>query len=564
MTTRTYPYPVNEFASPAEELIYWKLREKLGEDYTVLYGCRWKNKKVGSNPDPECDFIITKLDGGILDLEVKGGRWEKRGGTWYANGKSVPEKDNPFTQGRQNKYDLLNLLKGNTRWQNTWFPIDYVVATPDTPSIQHTENSEVEMLAQGDLDYIQEWVESAMQSCQQRNFPHKCSDQMIEYVIETLLNDYVFKLNDILLTDDRRLLVFTQQQLEYYHNLDKQRKLTIQGCAGSGKTLLAIQQVKRLAKQSDVKSILFTCFNLELGEWLKSNTKDISDKCTTAPIQEYFKQEAQKAGRLTGTEKEDARFFDELPGIFLDVLSKTDLKYDAIVVDEGQSFKNDWWALLEMMLKDKEKGYFYIFFDHLQRIYRETENRVPGEEQPIPLNYNLRNTARIHQYATKYLPKDLLPKCNNIEGEPLWISFYDDEKSMKKLLRRYLQKLIIKEGISAKDIIILTPKGIEKTALKVDEQLGGFRLTSVEKNEPERIRFTSIPKFRGMERQVVILVEFDESVREMESNFYLGASRAKTKLVILASNKLSDSVKASLRDGCEEFLGSEKSSKKVT
>ena len=38
MTTKIYPYPVNEFASPAEELIYWKLKEKLGEDYTVLYG----------------------------------------------------------------------------------------------------------------------------------------------------------------------------------------------------------------------------------------------------------------------------------------------------------------------------------------------------------------------------------------------------------------------------------------------------------------------------------------------------------------------------------------------
>lgn len=563
MTTKTYPYPVKEFASPAEELIYWKLKEKLGEDYTVLYGCRWKNKTARSNPDPECDFIIAKLEGGILDLEVKGGRWEKRGGIWYANEESVPEKDNPFTQGRQNKYDLLKLLKGNARWQNTWFPIDYVVAMPDTPSIKQTGNGEEEILAQGDLDYIQEWVESAMQSCQQRNFPNKCSRQMIDYVIETLLNDYVFKLNDILVTDDKRLLVFTQQQLDYYHSLDKQRRLTIQGCAGSGKTLLAIQQVKRLAKQSNVKDILFTCFNLELGEWLKSNTKDISDKCTTVPIQEYFKQEAKKAGRLIGTEKEDAHYYNELPGIFLDVLSTTDLKYDAIVVDEGQSFQNDWWALLEMMLKEREKGCFYIFFDHLQRIYGETENRVPGEEQPIDLNYNLRNTARIHRYATKYLPKDRLPKCNNIEGEPIWISFYDDQKSMKKLLRRYLQKLIVKESVSAKDIIILTPKGIEKTALKVEEQLGGFTLTSVEKNEQERIRFTSIPKYRGMERQVVIVVELDETVHDLEKNFYLGASRAKTKLIILASNKLSDSIKASLYDGSEEFLGFEMSSKNV-
>jgi superfamily I DNA and RNA helicase len=44
--------------------------------------------------------------------------------------------------------------------------------------------------------------------------------------------------------------------------------LTVQGCAGSGKTLMALRQVKRLAKNSDVKRILFTCYNRELGQWL--------------------------------------------------------------------------------------------------------------------------------------------------------------------------------------------------------------------------------------------------------------------------------------------------------
>jgi hypothetical protein len=58
-----------------------------------------------------------------------------------------------------------------------------------------------------------------------------------------------------------------------------------------------------------------------------------------------------------------------------------------------------------------------------------------------------------------------------------------------------------------------------------------------------------------MERQVVILLELDESIRDLEKNIYLGASRAKTKLIILASNKLSNTIKVNLGNGCEEFLG---------
>ena len=126
---------------------------------------------------------------------------------------------------------------------------------------------------------------------------------------------------------------------------------------------------------------------------------------------------------------------------------------------------------------------------------------------------------------------------------------------MKKLLRRYMQKLISEGRVSSKEIVILTPKGIDKTSLKKDEQLGGYKLSTLETKELERIRFTSIPKFRGMERQVVILLEFDETIRDLQKNFYLGASRAKTKLIILASNRLNDTLKTSLVDECEQYLG---------
>jgi hypothetical protein len=551
---KMYPYPVDVFNCPSEELMYKKLME-LGPEYTVLYSRRWKNVVKGENPEPECDFIITKNDGGIIDLEVKGGRWEKRDGNWFVYGEPVAADDNPFLQGLKNKVYLLALLKNTPRWKTVWFPVDYAVALPDTVSNHQVHEGDVEILAMENMDYIQESVESLMQSCIQRNYPSKCSQQMIDYLVETLLRDYVVYLNDILVSDEKRLLVLTQKQMELDRNLQNLKRLTIQGCAGSGKTLMAIKQVKRLAKQPGIESILFTCFNLELGEWLKQNTQDIAHKCTTIPILELFKQKAIEYGRLTGIETEDSQYYIDLVDKFLDVIAEVSIKYDAIVVDEGQSFKNDWWSILELMLSDKEKGYFYVFFDDLQRIYAEKVNIVPGEEQAIDLLVNLRNTARIHRQATKFLPKDRLPDCNNIEGECVWLSFYDSENQMKKILRRYLEKLIIKGRVSSKDIIILTPKGADKTKLKTDETFGGVRLSYFESDQPEKVRFTSIPKYRGMERQVVILVEIDENIHDIEKNIYLGASRAKTKLIMLVSDKLNGDMKKILSEGCEVYLG---------
>lgn len=549
------PFPVTKFKNETEEKLYNLFRENfIDDDYTVIYGRRWKRVSNRGNQDPECDFIIARPDEGILIVEVKGGIWERKNGNWYVNQEIVPSDDDPIEQSVNLKYALIELLKRSGHWSNIFFPIDYTIALPDTKySDGDIDQLGVEVLTYSDLPHIKEWVSNAMQVCLQRSHPTKCSQGMINHLISVLMKDYVVRLNDILEIDEQKLIVLTNQELELDRKLARLKKITVQGCAGSGKTLMAIKQAKRLASRHDVNRILFTCQNQELGDWLAEQTKYIKDKCDTIPFINFCENHLLDQGAIDDYSKRNKTYLESLPYLVLKNIDSFP-KYDAIIVDEGQMFDEDSWDLLNMLLVNNGNSYQYIFYDDLQRILSESSNPVPGEEQAIELTINIRNTANIHKQATKFLPDDKLPECNNIQGDPVWISFYNTNNNMKKLLRRYLMKLIQDGGISSKDIIVLTPYGGKRSCLR-EEQLGNFKLRSLESDDPSAIRYTNIYDFRGMERKVVIITELDNRNNSIEPFIYLGASRAKTKLIMLVSSDLEDEIKDKLLEGCEQYLG---------
>jgi hypothetical protein len=290
---------------------------------------------------------------------------------------------------------------------------------------------------------------------------------------------------------------------------------------------------------------------MELGNWLYNQTHSIRHRCTTKPFLVFCEELLREYGVLTGKEVKDNEYYDELPLLMLEIIDAHNIKFDAIIVDEGQSFNTDWWVVIDQMLADKQKSYRYIFYDELQRIYDESDNKVPGEDEAINLDVNIRNTANIHHKAIKFLPKGSpLPKCNSVKGEIPWFSVYDDEGTMKYNLQKMLTSLIRDGRVSAKDIVVL--RGKKKTSRFIDgEKLGSYILTALENEEnPAAIRFTTIQSFRGMERRVVILTEFDDEVKNIEQLNYLGASRAKTMLAYLVSNKVAPHLLTSLQESC--------------
>jgi len=63
---------------------------------------------------------------------------------------------------------------------------------------------------------------------------------------------------------------------------------------------------------------------------------------------------------------------------------------DAVIVDEGQDFREEWWLALRYLLNDPDSGIFYVFFDDHQNLY--SSGGVPLEVAPVVLRKNCRNT----------------------------------------------------------------------------------------------------------------------------------------------------------------------------
>jgi hypothetical protein len=108
--------------------------------------------------------------------------------------------------------------------------------------------------------------------------------------------------------------------------------------------------------------------------------------------------------------------------------------------------------------------------------------------------------------------------------------------------------------VSSKDIIILTGRAKSSSDFKmmINEKniVGSYQLLENETDQQNCIRYTSIHKYRGLERKVVILVDIHHN--DYAELNYLGASRAKVKLYIfLPQNMVAQ--KPALIENCKPF-----------
>jgi len=64
------------------------------------------------------------------------------------------------------------------------------------------------------------------------------------------------------LAEDEQLVELTREQALALRRLARNHRMAIYGCAGSGKTMLAVEHARRLAQAG--QQVLFVCFNAQL------------------------------------------------------------------------------------------------------------------------------------------------------------------------------------------------------------------------------------------------------------------------------------------------------------
>ena len=541
-----------ETKSKAEKRLYEAFKRGLSDDFYVFHSVRWlvRDPRSGAK-DGETDFVIAHPELGILVLEVKGGaiRYDGETGQWYSN--ENPIKD-PVAQAVDSKYSLLTKLKDLPEWQGRWLTLGHAVAFPDV-SVERDllpDLPEPLVLDAPALADLEGWVHRAL------GYWHASDERVggvgehgMEILRDLLCPSWTLRppLRFMLEREEEEIRNLTGEQILLLDALQGHRRALIVGCAGSGKTTLALEQARRLGSQNF--RVLLTCFNRALADHLRQ-----ADLPETVEVQNFHRlawalvDEAGLRGELNersyGLDEET--FYVE---IFPEFLSKAaevlGPRYDALIIDEGQDFYEEWLLALAMLLSDPDHGIVYVFKDDNQNLFRPRFG-LPWDLPPFLLTRNCRNTRHIHQAVIRFYQADYVPQATGPDGAPPEVYFYRDEAEFDGHVRRLLHRFLIKEKLGNDSLVLLSPR--RRGWLRTGKRYGAFVLTEQWPPASGEVFWTTVQSFKGLESPVVILAGLEEDVYpDLTTVAYVGMSRAKNRLVVLAHETLPTEVCTALR-----------------
>ena len=182
----------------------------------------------------------------------------------------------------------------------------------------------------------------------------------------------------------------------------------------------------------------------------------------------------------------------------------------------------------------------------------------------VNLRVNCRNALPIARDTARLAEADML-ETRQIEGPRPEYLYWSESDKLSGLLDEQVHRLL-DDGVRIEEIVVLSEHRLEDSGLDVNRTYGGHRLVTYVRGESSeandgtpRLKFCSIPSFKGMESEVVILIlgRLSEDAAEVTRPFdqqnarayaYIGMSRARGALVVLAQEGLREEVESRLYD----------------
>ena len=397
------------------ELKVFKALSDLPNNYRVFYSMHWQNyyPDTGVN-EGEADFVIVHPGMGILVLEVKGGaiQYNAERGQWFSQSRDggIHEIKDPIEQGRRNHYEIKKTLEKLPNWPDRPLNIWHAVCFPDGP-IQKGQFFKPDLPREviidlQDLKDISTSIDRVFKHCFGAKMSYGAPGQDRMPLIEGLLaNSFEIRspLNVELEKEDEKLIELTEQQFRALSLLGDRKRAAIAGCAGSGKTMLATWKAQQFADLG--QKVLLVCFNIALAEDLRMRLQDTIEVYT---FHELCLKAAPQVDRGVNSSGNDQNYYEEvLPEALLEAAQEIGRVYDAVIVDEGQDFRENYWIALESLLK--EDGYLYIFFDNNQNLFgglKDLSGLIPE-----PPSCSTRTAAIQNPFTSWWLNSTTTPKA---------------------------------------------------------------------------------------------------------------------------------------------------------
>ncbi len=531
-------YPVKEDLSevPYSEIRVYDLLASLGENFTIFHSVQWvKRGNKWKSAWKENDFLILNRNLGALVLEVKGGDIKCQGGVFHQINTETGEisvldpnkKKDPLSQAIDGIYHYRKLIDNIAPDLSDRFPIE-AAAWFSTCTIKDKIDQfplkyrEVSGAVFGDEDFSagKQAIYNVFDFYSNRNKVN-ITDEEYERIIDSIAKDFELitapgvRKGEL----DRAFLKLTNEQTGLLDYISEQKNATIQGVAGTGKTLIAKEAARRFG--ADGRQVLFLCFNRFLFAYLQ--------KTFPYPNVTYYNIHTFISKYRPGADtSSSAKRASELQNIDWD-----DLEYDDVIIDEAQDFLNEEVIYFKDYTELKE-GHFFAFYDKNQILTtKEVPEWIRNSECKLLLTKNCRNTYEIAMTSYNVIDITLDKKVMMINGEQTSISFFKGShiSGMTKLLKQLTDD---KQGYEYSDIVILSLKSEKDSIMNEVTKISGIPITRERTNSS--VMFTTASKFKGLESRVIIIVDIDENSftdEERKRLFYVACSRATQRLALI-------------------------------
>ncbi len=534
-------------AVPSEKRVYDKLAAELDNSFSVFHDLKWDDPAIDdSHTVGQADFVLAHPEYGFIVLEIKGGRcsYDATRRLWQTEDRrgAVAVITDPFDQAEAGARVLRKLLiqhcPGILRRS---IRSDFAALFPDCALPDRSLRANVPAWRLMDIENLFNFKQSI-----HNLFGSAFSGERIARadglnVVDGLKQLWgVHDLQGRLRLDLRlkqsfeRLSALTDEQLDVLTSLGQMPRVLVTGCAGSGKTTLAVHKAKMLA--DDGKRVGFFCFNIPLARHL-SRKCESHGNITVGPIAELLQEWLTEAGVPLHKEDTDDWWNVTLPTLVVDNLDLIPHRFDALVVDEGQDIRENYWTGLELLLDDRAGQVIYIFSDGSQNLYHGKMN-LSIEVSPYSLTRNIRNTNQVFQAvkACCGIPETIKP--SGVDGPRPRLYRCSDDAELHRHLQLIIERLCA-EAVAPADITILGTKSQARTSLRHGEKIGSFRLVET-REKPGDIVSMTVKRFKGLEAGVVILCELDDKTLNLNELLYVGMTRTTGLLIAIATGAVYD------------------------
>ena len=553
--------------SNAERHIYeWFENAKGTEDWIILHslGIVNHNKYIHG----EVDFFVMVPNLGIFAIEVKGGRVKRKEGIWSFTdryGHTDKRVKGPFDQAWDGIYSirqsLSNKLDDNHKYlEKIFFGIG--VMFPDIPyDSVGIDEEQWQVFDCNDGKNVRAFVERVAEGSKtgwrtqygELTSTNRPTVDDIRYLASILRGDFdkALSLRVQYNYAEEEMVRLTANQYKCIDQLEDNPRCLIKGSAGTGKTLLAIEEVKKYVSRGEKVALL--CYNSLLANWLQyyfSRQSEALHPVYVGTLHGYLmKIVQQKHIRVAfpdSVEKMNQFFAKELPAIVSDVFKSEGGVFDRVIIDEAQDLMSEEYLICidTMLKKGIARGKWDFFGDfNKQAIY--TKDMVESdfmdmlEERTSYIRYKLTTNCRNTQYICDQIKivtgftKDAQYE-SMIQGNPVDYRPYKSKEDELKELLKVLEELS-NNGVENGRITILSPYKRNKSVVNL---LRGIRVEDYTIPAPEEITFSTIQGFKGLENTVIILTDI-ESYEDIKLA-YVAFSRARSGLYVLHSQTAHD------------------------